>query len=67
MTTFVPLPLLKSIAQCGASKHDQWRGYMTTLVVNHGILKSISILTMVIRLMRKSVGDKLWDCFHQDV
>ena len=45
MNTFVRLPLQESIAQCAACKHDQRRGYMTVLVVNHGILKSISLLT----------------------
>jgi hypothetical protein len=45
------LPLQESMAQSGASKHDQWRGYMTVLVVNHGNIKSNSILTAVIRPM----------------
>jgi len=53
MNTFVLLPLLESMAQRGAGKHDQWRGYMTVLVVNHGIIKSISILPAVIRPMMK--------------
>jgi len=41
--------------------------YMTVLVVNHGIIKSISILTAVIRPMIKFDVDKLRDCFHQEV
>jgi hypothetical protein len=51
--------------QRGAGKHDQWRGYMTILVVNHEIIKSISILTAVIRPMIKFDVDKPRDCFRQ--
>jgi hypothetical protein len=53
MNTFVLLPVQESMAQRGSCKHDQWRGYMTVHVVNHGIIKSISILTAVIRPMIK--------------
>jgi hypothetical protein len=67
MNTFVLLPLQESMAQRGACKHDQWRGYMTVLVVNHGIIKSISILTAVIRPMIKFDVDKPRDCFRQEV
>jgi len=67
MKAFVLLPLQEGMAQCGAGKHDQWRGYMTVLVINHGIMKSISILTAVIRLMIKFDVDKLRDCFRQEV
>jgi hypothetical protein len=67
MNTFVLLPLQESMTQSGAGKHDQWRGYMTVLVVNHGIIKSISILTAVIRPMIKFDVDKLRDCFRQEV
>jgi hypothetical protein len=55
------------MAQHGAGIHDQWRGYMTVLVVNHGIIQSISILTVVIRPMIKFDADKLRDCFCQGV
>jgi hypothetical protein len=55
------------MAQRGARKHDQWRGYMTVRVVNHGIIKCITILTAVIRLMIKFDVDKLRDCFRQEV
>jgi len=51
MNAFVLLPLQECMAQRGAGKHDQWQEYMTVLVVNHGIIKSISILTAVIRPM----------------
>jgi hypothetical protein len=61
------LPLQESMAQRGAGKHDQWRGYMTVLVVNHEIIKSISILTAVIRPMIKFDIDKPQDCFCQEV
>jgi hypothetical protein len=61
------LPLQESMAQRGACKHDQWRGYMTVLVVNHGIIESISILTAVIRPMIKFDVDKPRDCFRQEV
>jgi hypothetical protein len=67
MNTFVLLPLQETMAQRGACKHDQWRGYMTILVVNHGIIKSISILTAVIRLMIKFDEDKPWDCLRQEL
>jgi hypothetical protein len=67
MNPFVLLPLQESMAQRGASKHDQWRGYMTVLVVNQGIIKSISILNAVIRLMIKCDVDKPLDCLRQEV
>jgi hypothetical protein len=67
MTSFVLLPLQGSMVQRGACKHDQWRGYMTVLVVNHGILKSISILSAVLRLMITFDVGKLWDCLHKKV
>jgi hypothetical protein len=51
MNTFVLLQLLESMAERGAGKHDQWRRYLTVLVINHGIIKSISILAAVIRPM----------------
>jgi len=66
MNAFVLLPLQESMAQRGAGKHDQWRGYMTVLIVNHGIIKSISILTAVIRPMIKCDVDKLRDCFRKE-
>jgi len=40
---------------------------MTVLVVNDGIIKSISILIAVIRPMIKFDVDKLQDCFWQEV
>jgi hypothetical protein len=55
------------MAQCGAGKHDQWRGYMTILAVNHGIMKSIRILTAVILTMINFDLDKLRDYSSQDV
>jgi len=67
MNTFVLLQLQESMAQCGAGKHDQWQGYMTVLVVNHGIIKSISIVTTVIRQMIKFDLDKPWDCICHEV
>ena len=67
MKTFDILPLQESMAQRGACKHDQWRGYMTVLVVNHGIIESISILTTVIRPMIKFDVDKPPDCLRQEV
>jgi len=67
MNSIVRLPLHESMALCGAGKHDQWRGYMTVLVVNHRIIKSISILTVVICLMIQVDVDKTRDCFRQEV
>jgi len=55
------------MVQRGAGKHDQWQRYMTVLVVNHGIIKSISILTAVICPMIKFEVDNLRDCFCQEV
>jgi hypothetical protein len=55
------------MAQRSAGKHDLWLGYMTVLVVNCGIIKSISILTAVIRSMIKFAVNTLWDCFRQKV
>jgi hypothetical protein len=67
MNTLVLLPLQESIAQCVAGKHDQWQGYMTVLVVNHRIIKSIDILTVVICPMVKFDAEKLRDYFCQEV
>jgi len=53
--------------QRNAGKHDQWPGYMNLLVVNHGIIKSISVLTSVIRLIIKYDVDICHDCFRQEV
>jgi len=55
------------MAQHAPGNHDQWRGYMTVLVVNHAIIESISILTAVIRLLIKSDVDIPWNCFCQEV
>jgi hypothetical protein len=67
MNTFVLLPLKQSMAQRSACKHDQWRGCMTVRVVNHGIIKSISVLTEVIRPVINFDVDKPWDCLRQEV
>ena len=67
MNTFVLLPLQESMAQCGAGNHDQWRGYITILVINHGIIKSISILTAVIRPKINFDVDKPRDSFRPEV
>ena len=67
MNTFVRLPLQESMSQRGACKHNQWRENMTILVINHGIIKSICILPVVIRLMIKCDVDKPQDCFRQEV
>jgi hypothetical protein len=55
------------MAQIGAGKHDQWQGNMTVIVVNHGIKKSISIFTVVIRLTRNVNVDKPCVYFGQEV
>ena len=55
------------MVQRGAGTQDQWRGYMTVLVVNHGIIKSISIIPTVIRLMIIFDVDKPQDSFRQRV
>lgn len=33
------------MAQRSAGKHDEWQGYITVHVVNHGIITSIRMLT----------------------
>jgi len=67
MNPFVLLPLQESMAQRGAGEHDQWRGYMTILVINHGNINSISIHTVVIcPMIIFDVGIRR-DCFHQEV
>ena len=55
------------MAQRGACKYDHCQGYMTILVVNHGIIKCISILTAVIHPMIKFGGDILRNAFRQEV
>jgi hypothetical protein len=67
MNTFVLLQLQESMAQRGVDKHEQWQGFLTILVVNHGIIKAISKLTTGIRLMITFEVDELWDCFREEV
>jgi hypothetical protein len=67
MNAFGLLKLQESIEQYGAGKHDQWGGYMTALVFNDGIIKSISILTAVIRPMIQFDVDTPRACFRQEV
>jgi len=63
MNTFVLLSLQDNMVQRSASKHDQWRGYMTVLVVHHGIIQSISIHTAVSWPMINFHLDPPRDCF----
>jgi hypothetical protein len=67
MNTCDRLPLQESVAQCGAGKHNQWQGYMTFLLVDYGMVKSMSLFTADIRPMIKSDVDNLRDWFHQEV
>jgi hypothetical protein len=67
MNTFVLLPLQESMVEHGAGKHEQWRGCMIIIVVQHEIIQSISILRAVIRLMIKFDVNKLRDDFAQEV
>jgi len=67
MNTFVLLSHPEGMAQHSAGKHAQWRGYVTILVVNHGIINSISILTVVICPMIKLDFDTPWDHFQMQV
>jgi len=67
MNTFVLLPRQESMAQRGACKHDQWRGYMTFLVINHGIIKCISILSAVNRPNTKFDVNNPRDRFRWEV
>jgi len=62
------LALQESMVQWSAGKRDYRSGYMTVLVVNHGMIQSISILTVVIhQLMIKFDLYKPQHCFRQDV
>jgi hypothetical protein len=45
MHSFVVLPIKESMMQCSTEKHDQSQGYMTFPVINHAIMKSITIVT----------------------
>jgi hypothetical protein len=65
MNTVVLLPLQERLPQWGAGKYDQWSGYMTVPVFSNGMIKSISILTVVIRSMIKFEVDTPRDCFRQ--
>jgi hypothetical protein len=67
MNTVVLLPLQKSWAQCSVGKREQWRWYMTVLVINHGIIKSICILNVVMHPMKKFDVDKPADFYRQEV
>ena len=67
MNAFVLLSLEESTAQRGARKHHLWRGYLTLLVVNHGVIQTISILTAVIPRMIKFDVDIPQDCFCLEV
>jgi hypothetical protein len=67
MNAFVLLLLQESMAQRGEVKHDQWRGFMTVLVVNHGLMRSIRILTRVISPMIKFEVDIVRAWNRQDV
>jgi hypothetical protein len=67
MNTFVLLPLQESMVQHGACKHDQWRGYISVVVVNHGIITYVTILTAGIRSMMKFDVDIPRDCLRQEV
>jgi hypothetical protein len=67
MNTFVPLPHQETMGQRSAVNHVKWRGDMTVLVVNHGIVQSISILTTEIRPMIKYNVDQPRVCFQQEL
>jgi hypothetical protein len=67
MKTFDLLPLQEYMVQHGACKHSQWQGYLTVLVVNHEIIKSITVLTAAIRPMIQFDVYTPWDYFRQEV
>ena len=67
MNAFMLLPLQESLGQRGAGTQDLWQGYLTVLVTNYGIIKSLSILTMDIRPMIKFDVAIPWDCFCKEV
>jgi len=55
------------MAQRGADKQDHWQEHMTVLVINRKIVKSISILTVVIPQIMNFDVDNKQDCFCQEV
>jgi hypothetical protein len=61
MNTLVILPLQESMAQRGVGKNDQWQGYMNVLVINHAIIKSICIITVIIPPIIQFEADKPLD------
>jgi hypothetical protein len=61
MNTCVLLTLQESLRQCSAGEHDQWQGYMTILVINYGMITSISMLAAVIRTKIQFDADHLLD------
>jgi hypothetical protein len=66
MNTFVLLALMESMGQPAAGTHDLRRWYMTVHVVNHGIIISITILTMVVHPIKKFDLGNPRDCVHQE-
>jgi hypothetical protein len=66
MNTFGLLPLQESMVQRGAGKHNQFQLYITVLMVDYRILKSLSILTAVVPPMIKYIVDQLLNCFRQE-
>jgi hypothetical protein len=67
MNTFVLLPLLDRTVQCSADEHDLRQWYMTVIVVSHGFMKSIRILTKVVRPMINCDEEYLWGCNRRKV
>jgi hypothetical protein len=67
MNSFVLLPLQECMVQHGAGNNNQWRRNVTILVVNYGIIQSISVLTAVLWPRIKCQVDKLRGCFRKTV
>jgi len=53
------------MAQHRTAEHDRWQGYITVLVVNHGMIQSICILTTVVHAMIKFDLNCLMSFFRQ--
>jgi hypothetical protein len=67
MNNIVFLPPQESMVHHSAGIQCQWKGYMTVLVVNHEMIISITILTMVICEMTKFDVDTARDWLHLEI
>jgi hypothetical protein len=67
MNAIALLRLPQSMVQRGAVTHKHWRGYITVLVANHGLIFFISIVTLVNRPKIQCDVDIPLDCVRQEL